>query len=415
MMRATTRTSGRTRCCCSATRSTPTRSRPSVREFIRARARPRRARPARVADFGSTRGCTASRGRPAHALAALDGARRDDLRRPRRPRRLEHLDDVGRGDAREAWWDERIVGGFMSTGSTSTSATSSPGPRRRRALRAGAGGRGRRAGPARVRVRADREAAGTRWSYCRDFGRTRLVVIDSRAGRVLDPPDERSMSTRGVGAGSRSTPAGDFDHLLIGTSLPFLLAPGLHHLEAWNEAVCDGAWGALAARLGRADPPGRSTSSTGPRSRVVRPPRRIARRASAAGEHGRRRRRSSCCRATCTTPTSPRSRFPRGAGVRRAVYQATARRSATRSTRASGASIRFACSTRGHARRPAARARRRRPRPAGPLAHPLEGAVLRQPGRPLVLDGRRARLRLQKTVPDENEGFSLETVFERLA
>ena len=29
-----------------------------------------------------------------------------------------------------------------------------------------------------------------------------------------------------------------------------MLAPGMHHLEAWNEAVCDGAWGRTAARLG---------------------------------------------------------------------------------------------------------------------------------------------------------------------
>jgi hypothetical protein len=43
---------------------------------------------------------------------------------------------------------------------------------------------------------------------------------------------------------------GDFDHLLIGTSLPLFLAPGLHYLEAWNEAVCDGAWGGFAAKLG---------------------------------------------------------------------------------------------------------------------------------------------------------------------
>jgi hypothetical protein len=43
---------------------------------------------------------------------------------------------------------------------------------------------------------------------------------------------------------------GDFDHLLLGTSLPFLLAPGMHYLEAWNEAVCGGAWGAPAAKLG---------------------------------------------------------------------------------------------------------------------------------------------------------------------
>ena len=31
----------------------------------------------------------------------------------------------------------------------------------------------------------------------------------------------------------------------------------------------------------------------------------------------------------------------------------------------------------------------------------------------LELDGRRARLRLQKTVPEEDDGFSLETAFER--
>ena len=43
---------------------------------------------------------------------------------------------------------------------------------------------------------------------------------------------------------------GDFDHLLLGTSLPILLSPAMHHLEAWNEAVCDGAWGGLAARAG---------------------------------------------------------------------------------------------------------------------------------------------------------------------
>ncbi len=43
---------------------------------------------------------------------------------------------------------------------------------------------------------------------------------------------------------------GDFDHLLFGTSLPLLLGPGLHHLEAASEAVCVGAWGGPAARIG---------------------------------------------------------------------------------------------------------------------------------------------------------------------
>ena len=51
--------------------------------------------------------------------------------------------------------------------------------------------------------RADREDPGTRWSYSRDFGRTRLIVMDSRAGRVLDGPRGR-WSTRTSGTGSSS-------------------------------------------------------------------------------------------------------------------------------------------------------------------------------------------------------------------
>ena len=74
-------------------------------------------------------------------------------------------------------------------------------------------------------------------------------MIDSRAGRVLEPggrsmvdPDEWRWITEHA--------RGGFDHLLIGTSLPLMMAPALHYLEAWNEAVCDGAWGGLRAKLG---------------------------------------------------------------------------------------------------------------------------------------------------------------------
>ena len=34
---------------------------------------------------------------------------------------------------------------------------------------------------------ADDQVGHSRWSYSRDLGRTRLIVIDSRAGRELDP------------------------------------------------------------------------------------------------------------------------------------------------------------------------------------------------------------------------------------
>jgi hypothetical protein len=39
-------------------------------------------------------------------------------------------------------------------------------------------------------------------------------------------------------------------HLLFASTLPFLLAPGLHHLEGWDEAIASGAWGRRGARLG---------------------------------------------------------------------------------------------------------------------------------------------------------------------
>jgi hypothetical protein len=43
---------------------------------------------------------------------------------------------------------------------------------------------------------------------------------------------------------------GSFDHLVFASTLPVFMLPGAHHFEAWNEAVCSGAWGGLAARVG---------------------------------------------------------------------------------------------------------------------------------------------------------------------
>ena len=97
--------------------------------------------------------------------------------------------------------------------------------------------------------KADREVEGTRWSYHRDFGNVRLIVADSRAGRVLTP-GKRSMLDKQEWEWLREKATGEFDHLLFGTSMPFLLSPGFHHLEAASEAICDGALGRPIARFG---------------------------------------------------------------------------------------------------------------------------------------------------------------------
>ena len=89
---------------------------------------------------------------------------------------------------------------------------------------------------------AHRETAGTRWSFHRDFGGTRLLMLDSRGGRVLDS-EHRSMVDASEWEWIEEHASGDFDHLLFGTSIPVMLGPGMHHLQAWSEAVCSGKWG----------------------------------------------------------------------------------------------------------------------------------------------------------------------------
>ncbi len=98
--------------------------------------------------------------------------------------------------------------------------------------------------------RVDQRPQTYRWSYTRDFDtQARLVVVDSRAARQLDP-DRRALLDADEAAWLDAQLRGDVDHLLIGTSLPFLLARGLHHLEAFSEALAAGEWGDRGGRAG---------------------------------------------------------------------------------------------------------------------------------------------------------------------
>ena len=101
-------------------------------------------------------------------------------------------------------------------------------------------------------ARADAEPASVRWSYRRDFGRTRLLMVDSRAGRVLEE-GRRAMLDPGEAAWLREQVLDErdsYDHLLIGTSLPWLLPHLVHDVETWNAAMCGGERGARWARRG---------------------------------------------------------------------------------------------------------------------------------------------------------------------
>jgi PhoD-like phosphatase len=148
------------------------------------------------------------------------------------------------------WWHERITGAFVSywlyqhLGNLSPPELASDGLFHE--LQNDDDG-----GP-RLRERArqwDEDRAQNRWTYYRDFGRSRLLVLDSRAARVV-VEGRRQMMSGDEWDWIVEHAHGDFDHLVVATTLPVFLPLGIHHLEAWNEAVCDGAWGSLAQRLG---------------------------------------------------------------------------------------------------------------------------------------------------------------------
>ncbi|WP_103943857.1 alkaline phosphatase D family protein [Thermomonospora echinospora] len=97
--------------------------------------------------------------------------------------------------------------------------------------------------------RADKEPDKARWSYTRDFGGTRLVMVDSRCARLLTP-DRRAMLDDAEHQWLREQCRGGVDHLLLASSLPYLLPRAIHNAENWNEAMAGGAWGRAGARLG---------------------------------------------------------------------------------------------------------------------------------------------------------------------
>lgn len=151
------------------------------------------------------------------------------------------------------WWKERILSGLMSywvhqhignlppdeLARDEVYAAVTAAPDGTDALRAFA-------------AASDADASAARWSYRRDFGRVRLLMVDTRAARVL-AEDRRAMldaeEARWVREQALADPGG-YDHLLIGTSLPWLLPHLIHDAEGWNAALCRGARGDRWSRFG---------------------------------------------------------------------------------------------------------------------------------------------------------------------
>ncbi|MDT5185850.1 MAG: hypothetical protein QOI29_4008 [Mycobacterium sp.] len=107
--------------------------------------------------------------------------------------------------------------------------------------------------------RADKEVDGNkgiRFSYRWDLGRSRLIMIDSRNGRILDSGERMMIGDREFRWLETQATDGlaELDHLMLATSVPWLMPPAIGDLEAVNERNADrpGLRGRLAEKTRRA-------------------------------------------------------------------------------------------------------------------------------------------------------------------
>ncbi|GAA4921427.1 alkaline phosphatase D family protein [Streptomyces coeruleoprunus] len=152
-----------------------------------------------------------------------------------------------------AWWRERLHSGLMSYWVYQHLGNLSPAELATDPLYAAV-----RAVPdgtevlRRFAADADADPARIRWSYRVDLGRTRLVMVDTRAGRVLDEGKRAMLGEEDARWVREQVLDGlpEVDHLLIGSSLPWLLPPLVHDAETWSAALCRGERGGRWARWG---------------------------------------------------------------------------------------------------------------------------------------------------------------------
>jgi phosphodiesterase/alkaline phosphatase D-like protein len=152
------------------------------------------------------------------------------------------------------WWEERITGALMSYWIYQHLGNLSPAglvaDETYRAVRAVPDGQAVLRAFAQAADREADGAKGTMWSYRRDLGHVRLLVIDSRCGRILANGERSMVGEEEFNWIEAQVEDGPFDHLVVVTSLPWLLPRALHDLESWSEALSAGARGRVLARFG---------------------------------------------------------------------------------------------------------------------------------------------------------------------
>ena len=155
--------------------------------------------------------------------------------------------------AREPWWTDRITGGLASYWVYQHLGNLGPDELAADPLYPKVSGGGDATvllhdfGRSVDNAEVDNSDRRYQWSFALDLGRTRLVMLDNRCNRVLTP-GAREMLPPIEWAWFVDQAHGDYDHLVVGSSLPWLMPPAIHHLEAWNEKTADSSSPRVAAR-----------------------------------------------------------------------------------------------------------------------------------------------------------------------
>jgi hypothetical protein len=198
--------------------------------------------------------------------------------------------------------------------------------------------------------------------------------------------------------------------VVLATSLPLLLPRGIHAVEAWSEAVCDGAWGKRFARTGERVRRaldlehwaafGQSFTEFGRLLTGI-----------ATGAHGRPPASVTVVSGDVHHSYLAAVDLPAGTAARSPVYQAVCspihnalprslRRGQQLATSRAGELTGSALARLAGVRKPGIRWRITR----GPWFHNMLSA--------LEFDGRKARIRFERTAPDAAGGPHLQSVCE---
>jgi phosphodiesterase/alkaline phosphatase D-like protein len=87
---------------------------------------------------------------------------------------------------------------------------------------------------------ADADPSAIRWSFRWDLDGVRLVMVDTRCGRILTE-GQRTMLDDAEFSWVEDAVSADVhqaQHVLVGSSLPWLLGPAIHDVESANEMAC---------------------------------------------------------------------------------------------------------------------------------------------------------------------------------